>query len=66
MRGAYLASFVVAVALTVLCGALALLGAFLWNDPLSTTQEATFEAVLSLFTFGAGTLFGLIGGRFSG
>ncbi len=62
-----LASFVVAVALTgLLCGASVLLGAFLWSDPLSTTQEATFKAVLSLFTFGAGTLFGLIGGRFSG
>ena len=63
MRGAYLASFIVAVALTILCGGIALLGALLWNDPLTTTQEATFEAALSLFTFGAGTLLGLIGGR---
>jgi len=62
MRGAYLASFIVAVALTILCGGVALLGAFLWNDPLTTTQTATFEAALFLFTFGAGTLLGLIGG----
>ena len=64
MRAAYLA-LIVTVALTILCCGVALLGAFLWNDPLTTTQEAIFKAALDLFTFGAGTLFGLIGGRLS-
>jgi hypothetical protein len=63
MRRANLASFIVATALTILCGGIALLGALVWVDPLTTTQEATFRAALSLFTFGTGTLFGLIGGR---
>ena len=58
----FLVVLVVALAVTFACGAIMLAGALFWNDPLSSTQQQTFEAASKIFLIGAGSLLGLLGG----
>jgi hypothetical protein len=62
MADKFLIIFFTTVALTVLCGSVAVSIVFLGHDPAPPMMTELYNTALKLFTAGVGAIIGLVGG----
>lgn len=59
----FLVVLTIATLVTIAAGTTMLLGAFLWDDPLTTAQQQALDSASKVFLIGAGSILGLLGGH---